>query len=81
MLFVAIVGSVLCLDAGALLAQEWPTHPVKVIVPYGPGGISDTLARMTADRLAKAFGQPFVIDNRGGAGRCHRHRSGSALPR
>jgi len=68
LLFLAIVGSVLCLDAGALLAQEWPAHPVKVIVPYGPGGISDTLARMTADRLAKAFGQPFVIDNRGGAG-------------
>jgi tripartite-type tricarboxylate transporter receptor subunit TctC len=41
---------------------------VKVIVPYGPGGISDTLARLTADRMAKLFGQPFVIDNRGGAG-------------
>ena len=36
--------------------------------PLWAGGISDTLARMTADRLAKAFGQPFVIDNRGGAG-------------
>jgi len=41
---------------------------VKVIVPYGPGGISDTLARMTADRMAKMLGQPFVIENRGGAG-------------
>ena len=67
-LFLAIVGTVLTAHAGALQAQEWPAHPVKVIVPYGPGGISDTLARMTADRLAKAFGQPFVIDNRGGAG-------------
>jgi tripartite-type tricarboxylate transporter receptor subunit TctC len=67
-LSLGIVGAVLTADAGALLAQEWPTHPVKVIVPYGPGGISDTLARMTADRLVKAFGQPFVIDNRGGAG-------------
>jgi tripartite-type tricarboxylate transporter receptor subunit TctC len=50
------------------MAQDWPVRPVKVIVPYGPGGISDTLARMTADRLARMFGQPFVIDNRGGAG-------------
>jgi tripartite-type tricarboxylate transporter receptor subunit TctC len=50
------------------MAQDWPVRPVKVIVPYGPGGISDTLARMTADRMAKMLGQPFVIDNRGGAG-------------
>jgi tripartite-type tricarboxylate transporter receptor subunit TctC len=41
---------------------------VKVIVPYGPGGISDILARLTADRMTKMFGQPFVIENRGGAG-------------
>jgi len=66
-LSLGIIGAVLTVHVGAL-AQEWPAHPVKVIVPYGPGGISDTLARMTADRLAKVFGQPFVIDNRGGAG-------------
>jgi tripartite-type tricarboxylate transporter receptor subunit TctC len=62
------MGTALCSTASAVTAQEWPAHPVKVIVPYGPGGISDTLARVTADRLAKTFGQPFVIDNRGGAG-------------
>jgi tripartite-type tricarboxylate transporter receptor subunit TctC len=56
------------LAAGAAFAQDWPQRPVKIVVPYGPGGISDVLARMTADRLTKAFGQPFVIDNRGGAG-------------
>jgi tripartite-type tricarboxylate transporter receptor subunit TctC len=66
--FLIIMAALLCAHPASLLAQEWPTHAVKVIVPYGPGGISDTLARMTADRLAKAFGQPFVIDNRGGAG-------------
>jgi tripartite-type tricarboxylate transporter receptor subunit TctC len=49
-------------------AQEWPSRSVKVIVPYGPGGISDVFARITADRLAKAFGKPFVIESRGGAG-------------
>jgi tripartite-type tricarboxylate transporter receptor subunit TctC len=50
------------------MAQDWPARAVKVIVPYGPGGISDILARLTADRMAKMFGQPFVIENRGGAG-------------
>lgn len=49
-------------------AQEWPTRPVKIIVPYGPGGIADLLVRMTTDRLAKIFGQPFVLENRVGGG-------------
>jgi tripartite-type tricarboxylate transporter receptor subunit TctC len=53
---------------GTAMAQDWPARAVKVIVPYGPGGISDILARLTADRMAKMFGQPFVIENRGGAG-------------
>jgi len=48
--------------------QEWPAHPVKVVVPYGAGGVSDILARLTADRMSKAFNQPFIIENRGGAG-------------
>jgi tripartite-type tricarboxylate transporter receptor subunit TctC len=58
----------IALSASFTSAQDWPLHSVKIVVPYGPGGISDTLARMTADRMAKVFGQPFVIDNRGGAG-------------
>ena len=49
-------------------AQEWPTHPVKVVVPYGPGGIADVFGRITADRLGKMFGKPFVVESRGGAG-------------
>ena len=49
-------------------AQDWPNRPVKVVVPNGAGGVSDTLARLTADRLSKAFGQPFIIENKGGAG-------------
>jgi tripartite-type tricarboxylate transporter receptor subunit TctC len=56
------------LSFGSAAAQDWPTRPVKVVVPNGPGGVSDTLARLTSKRLAKMFGQPFVIDNRGGAG-------------
>src|SRR5262249_60938721 len=65
-----------CLVALALLlsgttighAEEWPAHPVKVVVPYGPGGIADVFGRMTADRLSKALGTPFVVESRGGAG-------------
>jgi tripartite-type tricarboxylate transporter receptor subunit TctC len=53
---------------GAASAEDWPSRPVKIVVPYGPGGISDTLARLTSDRLAKRFGQPFIIENKGGAG-------------
>jgi tripartite-type tricarboxylate transporter receptor subunit TctC len=48
-------------------AQEWPAHTVKIIVPYGPGGISDVLARMTADRLGTMFDQRFVVETRPGA--------------
>ena len=50
------------------VAQEWPNRSVKVVVPYGPGGVTDTMARLTADRLGKALGQTFVIENRVGAG-------------
>jgi len=49
-------------------AEEWPTHSVRIVVPYGPGGISDVLGRPTADRLSKHLGQPFIIENRAGGG-------------
>lgn len=48
-------------------AQEWPTRFVKVVVPYGPGGISDVLGRITADRLSKMFGQRFIVETHPGA--------------
>ena len=48
--------------------QPWPTKPVRLIVPYAPGGGTDTIARPWADKLSQAFGQQFVIDNKGGAG-------------
>jgi tripartite-type tricarboxylate transporter receptor subunit TctC len=48
------------------LAQAWPQRPVRVVVPWAPGGITDVLARLTAERLAQSFGQPFIVDNRAG---------------
>src|ERR1700722_8970013 len=49
-------------------APTWPTRTVKVVVPYAPGGVTDTMARLTADRLGKMLGQTFFIENRSGPG-------------
>ncbi|MBX9843288.1 MAG: tripartite tricarboxylate transporter substrate binding protein [Xanthobacteraceae bacterium] len=48
-------------------AQDWPTKPVKVMVPFGPGSTPDVVARLIADHLQKSLGQPFVIENKPGA--------------
>ena len=45
----------------------WPSRPVKIIVPFGAGGGTDNIARFWAEKLGHAFGQPFVVENRGGA--------------
>lgn len=52
----------------ALAQGDWPTRPVRLVVPFPPGGSNDALARPLSDALSRQFGQPFVIENRGGAG-------------
>jgi tripartite-type tricarboxylate transporter receptor subunit TctC len=49
-------------------AQAWPTRPVHIVVPYAPGGSTDTVARITADRLSSIWGQQLVVENKPGAG-------------
>ncbi|WP_431284882.1 Bug family tripartite tricarboxylate transporter substrate binding protein [Humitalea sp. 24SJ18S-53] len=62
----AIAGTVL--SSHHALAQAWPTRPISLIVPFPPGGTSDNVARLMAKRLGDQTGQPWVIDNRPGAG-------------
>jgi tripartite-type tricarboxylate transporter receptor subunit TctC len=58
----------LALAAASAAAQDWPTGPVRVVVPYGPGSTPDIVARIVADRLAPRLGKPVVVDNKPGAG-------------
>ena len=58
----------LLIATGAHGQTAWPDRTVKIVVPYPPGGSTDVLARILAERLNQMYGQPFVIENRPGAG-------------
>src|SRR5205085_8482258 len=54
--------------ACAAAAQPYPARPVKIIVPFGPGGTADTLGRLVAGKLSEQLKESFVVENKGGAG-------------
>ena len=65
-MLLAAAAVLLALPPGAS-AQNWPTRPVRIVVPFPPGGNTDALARITAERLSGPMGQQFVVENRAGA--------------
>jgi tripartite-type tricarboxylate transporter receptor subunit TctC len=48
-------------------SESWPSRPIKLIVPFAPGGNTDSIARITAEKLSKLIDQPFIVDNKAGA--------------
>src|SRR4051812_23600673 len=56
-----------CILAAGANAQDYPARPVKMLVPYGPGGATDIIARIVAQRLGESLGQSFIVENRPGA--------------
>jgi tripartite-type tricarboxylate transporter receptor subunit TctC len=67
-LLASAIALVIALSAAAASAEEYPSRPIRLVVPYAAGGGADSVARIVARRLSETIGQPIVIENRGGAG-------------
>lgn len=63
-----LAAGALAAAGGAARAQNWPTRPIRLVVPFATGGGSDFIGRFMAQRLGQALGQPMVVENRPGAG-------------
>lgn len=66
--------------AGTAALADYPDKPIKMIVPWPPGGVTDTVARFSADQLQRAVGKPVVVDNKGGANGLIGTQAAAALP-
>src|ERR1700758_4081729 len=70
-LFVVLAGVLAALGLGAMKvaqADQWPTRPITMVVPFAAGGPTDVVGRILADRLSDALGQQVIVENIGGAG-------------
>ena len=63
-----VLGALLALFAAIASAQPYPAKPIRLVVPFPPGGATDLLARDVAQKLTEAWGQSIIVDNRPGAG-------------
>ena len=63
----AVTATMAVIGAGAASAQTWPAKPVRMVVPWPPGGANDILGRELAEHMTRLLGQQVIVDNRGGA--------------
>src|SRR5438477_10297758 len=63
-----LIALIFAVGAAPANSQEWPSRPVRIVVPFAAGGSGDTLARVVAQHLSSAFKQQFVVENRPGGG-------------
>jgi tripartite-type tricarboxylate transporter receptor subunit TctC len=63
---IAGLAGTMIVPAAAVRAQAWPSQPVKLVVPYGPGGASDALGRVVAERMTALLGQQVIVENKAG---------------
>ena len=78
--FLSVLAVVTLLLTGAAAAQNFPNRPVRIVVPFGAGGIADITTRLIADKLGDNLGERFIVDNQPGAGGMAAARSALAAP-